>query len=85
MTDWKEYKLRETGKVLTGKTPSKNSPEDWGSEVLFITPSDYRLYRKRASTSIRMPSSIGAKRQNNRLLLYCYLGALGFYYVPIKD
>jgi len=68
MSEWKECKLGETGKVLTGKTPSKDNPEDWGSEVLFITPSDYRLYGKRAYTSIRMISSIGVKRQNNRLL-----------------
>ncbi len=68
LMDWKEFKLGEVGKVITGKTPSKNNPEDWGSDVLFITPSDYGKYGKKANESIRMLSMIGVKRQNNKLL-----------------
>ena len=68
MSEWQVTKLGSLGKVVTGKTPSKNNPEDWGSEVLFITPSDYKYYGKYANSSIRMLSSIGAKRQDNRLL-----------------
>lgn len=68
MSEWKDYKLGKTGKVLTGKTPSKDNPEDWGFETPFITPSDYKHYGKTAYTSIRMLSSIGADRQKNRLL-----------------
>lgn len=66
--EWKECKLGEVGKVVTGKTPSKDNPEDWGSDVLFITPSDYGKYGKKANESIRMLSMIGVKRQNNKLL-----------------
>ncbi len=65
---WKECKLGETGKVITGKTPSKNNPEDWGNDVLFITPSDYKNFGKKAYTSLRMLSAIGAERQKSRLL-----------------
>ena len=68
MSEWQVTKLGSLGKVVTGKTPSKDNPEDWGSEVLFITPSDYKYYGKYANSSIRMLSSIGAKRQDNRLL-----------------
>ena len=46
--EWKEVKLGELGGVITGNTPSKNNPEDWGKEMLFITPSDYKNYNKKA-------------------------------------
>ena len=68
MSGWRECKLGDVGKVLTGKTPSRDNPEDWGDEILFITPSDYGLYGKNARKSIRMLSAIGANRQSNRLL-----------------
>jgi type I restriction enzyme S subunit len=68
MSGWRETKLGKTGSVITGKTPSKDNPEDWGNEVLFVTPSDYKNYRKKAYSSIRMLSKAGADRQKNRLL-----------------
>ncbi len=66
--EWKECKISDIGKVLTGKTPSKDNPEDWGDDLLFITPSDYGNYNKKAKFSIRNLSHIGAKRQFNRIL-----------------
>jgi len=68
MSEWVECKLGDLGKVITGKTPSKDNPEDWGYDVLFITPSDYKNYGKKAYSSIRMLSSIGVEKQKNRLL-----------------
>lgn len=68
MSEWQDTKLGNLGKVVTGKTPSKDNPEDWGSEVLFVTPSDYKNYGKYANSSIRMLSNVGTKRQANRLL-----------------
>ena len=40
---WKRCKIKEIGIVVTGTTPSKNNPEFWGNEILFITPSDYKI------------------------------------------
>ena len=68
MTEWKEYKLEEIGVVITGKTPSARNPEDWGDEVLFVTPSDFRNYGKYANNSERKLSNIGAKRLVNKML-----------------
>jgi type I restriction enzyme S subunit len=68
VSEWQETKLGGLGKVITGKTPSKDNPEDWGHEVLFITPSDYKNYGKHANSSIRKLSNVGTKRQANRLL-----------------
>ena len=45
MSEWKEYKLGELGVVITGKTPSSKNPEDWGEDMFFVTPTDYRNYR----------------------------------------
>ncbi|TVR78697.1 MAG: restriction endonuclease subunit S [Saprospirales bacterium] len=68
MSEWKEIKLGDLGTVVTGKTPSKNNPEDWGNDTLFITPSDYRNYRKWADDSIRKLSADGAERLFNKVL-----------------
>ena len=68
MTEWKEYKLGEIGTVITGKTPSAKNPEDWGDELLFITPSDFCNYGKYAVNSDRKLSSIGLKRLEKKLL-----------------
>lgn len=38
---WREGIIGEFGTVVTGKTPSSNSPEDFGSAIDFITPSEF--------------------------------------------
>lgn len=68
MSEWKEYKLGELGTVITGKTPSSRNPEDWGEEMLFVTPSDYRNYRKYANDSERKLSTIGIERLKTKVL-----------------
>ena len=64
----KECYLKELGSVITGKTPSKKNPEDWGNEMLFVTPTDYKNYRKNASFSIRYLSVDGIERLQNKVL-----------------
>ncbi|NQE46479.1 Type-1 restriction enzyme MjaXIP specificity protein [ANME-1 cluster archaeon GoMg2] len=68
MSEWKECKLGELGTVVTGKTPSKNNPEDWGDAMPFITPSDYKYYGKMASRSERNLSIVGVDRLSNKVL-----------------
>ena len=41
MSEWVEFTIEQLGKVITGKTPSKDNPEEWGDVYNFITPSDY--------------------------------------------
>ena len=65
---WKRVKLGEVGNVITGKTPSKNNPEDWGKDTLFITPTDFGNYRKWAEDSIRKLSVKGVERLSKKLL-----------------
>ena len=68
MSEWKVYKLGELGTVITGKTPSSRNPEEWGEDMLFITPSDYRNYRKYANDSERKLSTIGIERLKTKVL-----------------
>ena len=64
MSEWKEFTIEQLGKVITGKTPSKNNPEEWGDNYNFITPSDYGAYNKFALSSIRKLSDIGYVKHN---------------------
>lgn len=68
MGEWKEYKLGELGTVVTGKTPSLKNPEDWGDDMFFVTPTDYRNYRKYVDGSERKLSDVGVKRLANKIL-----------------
>lgn len=68
MGEWKEYKLGELGIVVTGKTPKSKNPEDWGDNMFFVTPTDYRKYRKYVDSSERKLSDIGVKRLENKIL-----------------
>ena len=54
--------------MITGKTPSSKNPEDWGNEMLFITPSDYHSYGKFATDSNRKLSSLGINRLKTKVL-----------------
>ncbi len=68
MKGWKEYLIYEIGKVITGKTPSKNNPEDWGYDMPFVTPSDFNGYKKYAFNSERKLSQYGINRLCNKIL-----------------
>lgn len=68
MSDWKEHLIKDVGIVITGKTPSKNNPEDWGIDMPFVTPSDYKYYRKKASITNRKLSQNGIDRLGKKIL-----------------
>lgn len=68
MSSWKECKLGDFGNVVTGKTPSSKNPEDWGFEMPFVTPSDYKNYGKFALSGERNLSKDGISRLQNKIL-----------------
>ncbi|AQX49239.1 restriction endonuclease subunit S [Elizabethkingia anophelis] len=65
---WKEYRIKDLGDVITGKTPSKNNPNDWGENMPFVTPTDYKNYGKYAEKADRNLSKTGLDRLKNKIL-----------------
>ena len=63
---WKVKEIKEFGKIITGKTPSSNYPEDFGDHFQFITPGDF-LNEKIIIESSRKLSSIGCNRLKNKI------------------
>lgn len=68
MSEWKEYRIAELGRVITGTTPSSKFPEEFGSEMPFVTPSDYKNYNKWISVAERSLSEKGITKLKNRVL-----------------
>ena len=63
---WKVKEIKEFGKIITGKTPSSNYPEDFGDDFQFITPGDF-LNEKIIIESSRKLSSLGCNRLRNKI------------------
>jgi type I restriction enzyme S subunit len=59
---WRETTLGKVGIVITGKTPSKDDPEDWGDLLDFITPTDIVSDSKYLKNVARKLSREGIKR-----------------------
>jgi type I restriction enzyme S subunit len=55
------------GTTITGKTPSSNNPEDFGSEYMFITPSD-SFDDKMIFKTNRYLSDVGINKLKNKVL-----------------
>ncbi|MFA7290220.1 MAG: restriction endonuclease subunit S [Melioribacteraceae bacterium] len=62
------YRIKDMGHVITGKTPSKDNPLDWGNEVDFITPTDFGESQKYLSNIKRKISQDGVIRYKNMIL-----------------
>jgi type I restriction enzyme S subunit len=63
-----ETTLGEVGRVVTGKTPSKNNPDDWGDKYDFITPSEIGGNNKYIYNTPRKLSDIGFERFSRMIL-----------------
>ncbi|OGU58710.1 MAG: hypothetical protein A2X64_00055 [Ignavibacteria bacterium GWF2_33_9] len=68
MIDWKEYKICEIGKVITGNTPSSKFPDEFGDDMPFITPTDYKNYNKWIEKADRYLSKKGIEKLNQKIL-----------------
>lgn len=66
--NWKEGVLGDFGKVTTGKTPSKNTPDYWGDFIPFVTPTDYKNFGAFSSKTQRFISKLGAEKMGKNLL-----------------
>jgi len=62
------YVIKDMGRVVTGKTPSKDNPEDWGFEIDFITPTDFSSDNKHLVNIKRKISLEGSVRYKNMII-----------------
>jgi type I restriction enzyme, S subunit len=51
MAEWQTCKIKDLGKVVTGKTPPTRDAENFGGVIPFITPSDMDDRKKISSTA----------------------------------
>ncbi len=51
MTRWREVKIGDVGRVVTGRTPSSSQPELFGDAYPFITPTDIDGQERRVATA----------------------------------
>ncbi len=65
---WIETNLGKLGRVITGKTPSKNNPNDWGDNFDFITPSEIDNSSKYIFNTPRKLSQQGFDRFSRMIL-----------------
>jgi len=66
--NWKTYKLEDLGTVITGKTPSSKNPEQFGSHIPFVTPTDFSDYHKNVRSASRYLSAEGANHLKSKIL-----------------
>jgi type I restriction enzyme S subunit len=60
--------IKDFGNVVTGKTPSSEAPEDFGDEMPFVTPGDFKNYNKFALGAERNLSKTGYSKLKNKIL-----------------
>ena len=61
MGEWQEFRLAETGRIITGKTPPTSNPEFYGIDIPFVTPSDMDGRRTIDRTTRRL-STLGVEK-----------------------
>ena len=66
--NWVNVEIKDFGNVVTGKTPSSNNPEDFGNEMPFVTPGDFKNYNKFVLGAERRLSEEGYSKLKNKIL-----------------
>jgi type I restriction enzyme, S subunit len=79
MSDWKNIKLYEIGKVVTGKTPETIDSTNYGSDYMFISPSDLHKHFI-ITNSEKMISAKGLSRIKGSILdgISILVGCIGW-------
>jgi len=67
MSEWKEYKISNIGKVVTGKTPRTSISDNYGGTIPFLSPSD-DMESKYVPTTARCLTEKGLSEVKNCLI-----------------
>ncbi|WP_066219535.1 restriction endonuclease subunit S [Formosa haliotis] len=80
--DWNEFRLKDIGNIITGKTPPTDNEKNFGSDYMFVTPEDLDQGKYILKTS-RGLSKQGSAHSNtikeNSICVACigYIGKIG--------
>lgn len=67
--DWKWVKLGETGKIISGGTPSTALPEYWNGNINWISPADLTGYKSKTITKgAKSITETGLTKSSARLM-----------------
>ena len=64
----KPIKLRDLGRIVTGKTPPAKAVDSWGDHMNFATPGDIRTGDTRLTATSRQLSAVGVESLRNSLV-----------------
>lgn len=67
MINWKETRVGDIGKVITGKTPKTSIDDNYGGDIPFITPSD-DMTTKYIFTTNKKLTEMGAQSVKNNII-----------------
>lgn len=65
---WRKGVIGDFGAVITGKTPSSTCPKDFGDDIDFITPGEFKNDDIFYSSPIRKLSKIGVTKLKSKLI-----------------
>jgi|JI9StandDraft_1071089.scaffolds.fasta_scaffold14585_4 type I restriction enzyme S subunit len=65
---WSVGKIKDFGRVVTGKTPPTDHAEYYNGKTPFITPTDYKNYQKYLINSDRSISDFGKSKFNSLII-----------------
>ena len=65
---WEVVFLKEFGRVITGKTPSSDFPDEFGNDMNFVTPGDFKYFTKYAFKTERHLSNKGISKLKSKIL-----------------
>lgn len=87
-SDWEVKKIAEFGKVFTGNTPSTDNHENYGSEYMFVSPSDLSSEKYIYKTEKRLSLegfSISRKFPKGSVLFTCIGSTIGKSGITTED
>lgn len=64
----KILQLKDIGKVVTGKTPATSNISNWGGDLCFVTPTDFKYFNKNIYETERKITSKAANSLKNIIL-----------------
>lgn len=65
--DWNEVEIGELGEIITGQTPKTSISENYGGNLMFLTPSD-DMDKRYVTDTNRKLTQLGAKSVKNKII-----------------